>query len=78
MGPWSFPIVAEARMAERLLEVERERLARTAVTGHRSRTGKKLPETEGRHGRATRLRSTFVTGLAIAGSLVLGGLSAVA
>jgi hypothetical protein len=31
MGPWSFPILAEARMAERLLDIERTRLALAAA-----------------------------------------------
>ena len=43
MQPTSFPIVAEARMAERLLEVERERLARAAAKTAGSRGTAKAP-----------------------------------
>ena len=44
MGPWSFPIVAEARMAERLLEAERARLARTAAAGQGSQGRRDEPQ----------------------------------
>ena len=85
MQPASFPIVAEARMAERLLEVERERLARAvAKTAGSRESARELPPADGRRSRATRPHSSTMTGLALAGclalatSLVLGGLSTVA
>ena len=43
MGPWSFPILAEARMAERLLEIERTRLALAAATGPAPRGKRERP-----------------------------------
>ncbi len=85
MQPASFPILAEARMAERLLEVERERLARAvAKTAGSRESARELPPADGRRSRATRPHSSTMTGLALAGclalatSLVLGGLSTVA
>lgn len=59
MGPWSFPIVAEARMAERLLEVEGARLALADATGAGSRgsarAGDPQAQTRGHRCHARRL-----------------------
>ena len=73
MGPWSFPIVAEARMAERLLEAERARLARTAAAGHRSARGRReRPQPQVTP--SSRRRLLFrASALALAGCLLLGG-----
>ena len=66
MQPTSFPIVAEARMAERLLEVERERMARAVATA-RPRGGPKPQAT------SSRMRSLLarVSTVALAGCLLL-------
>ena len=81
MGPWSFPIEAEARMAERLLEVERERMARS-LAPRTERRGVRDPLT-GRqqgdpHRRPARVRSAWMPVLALAACLAIGGLPAVA
>ena len=73
MGPWSFPIVAEARMAERLLEAERARLARAAAAGQRSVRGRRerpQPQVTPSSRRRLLVRASA---LALAGCLVLGG-----
>ena len=72
MGPWSFPIVAEARMAERLLEAERARLARTAAAGHRSRRGGNEPRPQASPSSRRRLLAR-ASALALVACLVLGG-----
>jgi hypothetical protein len=71
MQPITFPIVAEARMAERLLEVERERLARAAATTPVGRGRKPPPEPSSSAGARPRL--TRALGIALAGCLVLAG-----
>jgi hypothetical protein len=72
MGPWSFPIVAEARMAERLLEAERARLARTAATGQRSRGRRERPKSHAIP--SSRRRLLFgASALGLVACLVLGG-----
>lgn len=79
MGPWGFPIVAEARMAERLLEVERERMARRAASRPRGGEASDLcrPQAqEGAHRRAPRVRSVSITFLVLATCFAVGGLSA--
>ena len=72
MGPWSFPIVAEARMAERLLEVERARLALAAATGQGSRGKRERPRPQTSPSSMRRLLFG-ASALALAGCLVLGG-----
>ena len=72
MGPWSFPIVAEARMAERLLEVERARLALAAATGPGSLGREELPRPQTSPSSMRRLPSG-ASALALAGCPVLGG-----
>ena len=72
MGPWSFPIVAEARMAERLLEVESERLALAAATGPGPRG--KRPRLRSQTSPSSMRRPPFaVSAVALAGCPVLGG-----
>jgi hypothetical protein len=69
MGPTSFPILAEARMAERLLQAERARLARIAAAGQGSRERRDPQVTP-----SSRRRLLFrASALALAGCLVLGG-----
>jgi hypothetical protein len=72
MGPWSFPIVAEARMAERLLEAERARLARTAAAGQRSQGRREGPQPQASPSSRRRLL-LGASVLALAGCLVVGG-----
>lgn len=72
MGPWSFPIVAEARMAERLLEAERARLARTAATGQGSQGRREGPQPQASPSSRRRLL-LGASVLALAGCLVVGG-----
>jgi hypothetical protein len=72
MGPWTFPIVAEARMAERLLEAERARLARAAAAGHRSQGRRERPKP--RASRSSRPRLLVgASALALVACLLLGG-----
>jgi hypothetical protein len=70
MGPWSFPIVAEARMAERLLEVERARLARTGAAASRARRDELKPLASPSGGRRLLVRASAI---ALVACLVLGG-----
>ena len=72
MGPWSFPIVAEARMAERLLEVERARLALAAATGPGSLGKGERPRPQTSPSSMRRLLFG-ASALALAGCSVLGG-----
>ena len=69
MGPWSFPIMAEARVAERLLEAEHARLARTAAAG-RGRWEEPPPQVSPSSGRRLLARASA---LALVACLVLGG-----
>ncbi len=75
MGPWSFPIVAEARMAERLLEAERARLARAAEAGHRSQGSARAGDAQPSRGTGhVSLRRRLATiGVTLVACLVLGG-----
>jgi len=75
MGPWSFPIVAEARMAERLLEAERARLARAAATGQGSRGSARAgaPQPARATGRVSRRRRLATIGVTLVACLVLAG-----
>ena len=72
MGPTSFPIMAEARMAERLLEAERARLARTAAAGHRSQARQDEPRPQASPSSGRRLLAR-ASALALVACLVLGG-----
>ena len=83
MGPTTFPIVAEARMAERLLEVERARLARTALAGHRARGRREGPKPQASPSSWRRLLSrastiTLVACLVLGGAVMIGDQAAVA
>jgi hypothetical protein len=69
MQPASFLIVAEARMAERLLEVERERLARAAAKTAGSR-GRPKPQASSSSVRRLLTRASTVV---LAGCLLPGG-----
>ncbi len=69
MQPTSFPIVAEARMAERLLEVERERLARAAAMTAGSR-GRPKPQASSSSVRRLLARASTVV---LAGCLLSSG-----
>jgi hypothetical protein len=71
MGPTSFPILAEARMAERLLEAERARLARTAATGQGSASAGHLQPSRGT-GRVSRRRRLATIGVTLVACLGLG------
>ena len=75
MGPWSFPIVAEARMAERLLEAERARLARTAAAGQGSQGSARAGDAQPSRGTGhVSLRRRLATiGVTLVACLVLGG-----
>ena len=75
MGPWSFPIVAEARMAERLLEAERARLARTAAAGQGSQGSARAgdPQPSRGTGLVSRRRRLVTIGVTLVACLVLGG-----
>ena len=72
MGPWRFPIVAEARMAEQLLEVERARLALAAATGLGSLWKEERPRPQASPS-SMRWLLSGASVLALAGCPVLGG-----